>query len=115
MKVIIAGSRHITDFEKVCNAIEASGWASIIKEVVCGMASGVDEQGHFWARQRGLSVKEFFPKWGEHGSAAGPIRNMEMAKYADALILVWDGESRGSRSMKGCAQACGIPIYEVVV
>jgi hypothetical protein len=41
-----------------------------------------------------------FPaKWDKYGKAAGPLRNREMAAYADALILVWDGKSRGSANM----------------
>lgn len=35
----------------------------------------------------------------KHGKMAGPIRNLEMAKYADGLIAFWDGKSRGTRDM----------------
>jgi hypothetical protein len=38
-----------------------------------------------------------------------------MAEYADALILVWDGKSRGSASMKREMEKLGKPIYEVIV
>lgn len=38
-----------------------------------------------------------------------------MAKYADALILVWDGKSCGSKSMKKEARKAGIPITEWIV
>ena len=34
-----------------------------------------------------------------HDKAAGPIRNRQMAEYADYLIAFWDGESRGTRNM----------------
>lgn len=38
MKVIIAGSRTITNYPEVVNAIEASGFVFKMKEAVCGMA-----------------------------------------------------------------------------
>jgi hypothetical protein len=34
-----------------------------------------------------------------------------MAAYADALVAVWDGESRGTASMIKAAQRKGIPFY----
>ena len=34
------------------------------------------------------------------GKRAGFVRNEQMAKYSDMLLLIWDGESRGSKSMK---------------
>jgi len=38
-----------------------------------------------------------------------------MADYADALVLVWDGESRGSMMMKEVAIKKGLRIYEHIV
>lgn len=109
MKVIIAGSRIITDRERVFKHIESWVLVDKITEVVCGMngkrdrygraVQGVDLIGHDWAKARGIPVKEFPALWGKHGPAAGPIRNAEMADYADALILVTTGESRGSFNM----------------
>ena len=97
MKVIIAGSRSIGSLEEVVRAIEMAGFD--ISEVVCGGAEGVDQLGKFWAYNAGIPTKQFNPHWKEHGKAAGPIRNREMAEYADALIAVWDGKSRGTASM----------------
>lgn len=113
MKTIIAGSRTIKNVALICDAIEAAPFP--ITEVVCGGADGVDNIGNFWAQAEGILVKRFWPDWNKHGKAAGPIRNRAMAEYADALILVWDGQSRGSASMKREAQRAGIPIHEVIV
>lgn len=113
MKVIIAGSRTIRDYREVTKAIEQSGFE--ITEVVSGGAMGVDLLGERWARRNGIPVKCFVADWYEYGKSAGPIRNTEMALYADALILVWDGESRGSANMKMNAETVGIKIYEHVL
>lgn len=97
MKVVIAGSRHIKDRLGLVKAIEQSGFN--ITEVVCGMARGVDTMGEAWARANDIPVKEMPADWGKFGSYAGPLRNSEMAKYADAAIILWDGESRGTLNM----------------
>ena len=49
-------------------------------------------------------MKEFKADWVKYGKAAGPIRNEEMAKYADACIVFWDGKSPGAKSMIALAK-----------
>jgi glycerophosphoryl diester phosphodiesterase len=97
MKTIIAGSRTIVDPRIIAKAISASGM--YVTEVVCGMAAGVDTLGLRWAKSRSIPVKLFPAGWDKYGKRAGYLRNQEMAKYADALIAVWNGESKGTRHM----------------
>lgn len=97
MKVIIAGSRSITEPHLMLEAIYKSEFR--ITEVVSGMAVGVDRLGVWWANHKKIPVKKFYPDWKYLGKSAGIIRNQEMALYADALIAVWDGKSRGTRHM----------------
>lgn len=108
MKTIIAGSRTITNPQIVRNAILAAGWP--ITEVVCGGARGVDDLGALWAKENGVPVKLMRADWTLHGKAAGPIRNDEMAKYAEALIAVWDGQSRGTKHMIESARERGLKV-----
>lgn len=97
MKVIIAGSRNVEDYSLVVKTVASSGYD--ITEVVCGMATGVDTLGERWAVANNIPVKEMPADWNRHGKAAGPIRNKQMAEYADAAIVIWDGKSPGSRNM----------------
>jgi hypothetical protein len=97
MKVIIAGSRSVDDYSLIVQAVERSGYN--ITEVVCGCAVGIDRLGEQWARANNIPIKEMPADWNRNGKAAGPIRNREMAEYADAAIVVWDGKSPGSRNM----------------
>lgn len=113
MKVIIAGSRDFNDYRVLTKAIMKSGLK--IEEVVCGMARGVDLLGKHWADQRGIYVKEFPADWNAHGRRAGPIRNAEMAKYADALIAIWDGESKGTANMISQARLKNLKVFVYLV
>jgi hypothetical protein len=115
MKTIIAGSRDITDTNTLLLAIADSGWKSEITEVVCGKARGVDTLGEQWAKSHGIPVKEFPADWETHGKSAGPKRNRQMAEYAEALILVWDGKSRGSANMLQEAKKRGLKIHQHIV
>ena len=109
MKVIIAGSRTITDYSIVKKAIEESGFK--ITEVVCGGAKGVDLLGRDWAFFNVIPVTDFIAKWDLHGKRAGYIRNAEMVKYADALIAVWDGASKGTKHTIDLAIKNGLDYY----
>lgn len=82
-----------------------------ITEVVSGTCKGVDQLGEEWAERKGIPVKKFPADWSKHGRRAGPLRNREMAKYADALIAIWDGKSRGTRSMIDEALREGLEVY----
>ena len=97
MKVVIAGSRSINSYDLVERTIQDSGYE--VTEVVSGRARGVDSLGEHWAERHDIPVKKFPADWDKHGKAAGHIRNAEMAKYADAAILIWDGQSRGTKNM----------------
>lgn len=114
MKVIIAGSRHMpfSHYPMIAQAVEKSGYA--VTEVVCGMARGADMFGAKWAYENGIPVKKFPANWDEHGKAAGPIRNAEMAEYADAaIIFIWDG-SRGSADMERKMRTLRKPVFTIV-
>jgi hypothetical protein len=116
MKCIIAGGRNIRDYNYVLEAIEKSGWEDQISLVISGTARGVDKMGEFWADKNGIPVRRFKPNYMAYGSpAALHIRNGAMAEVADALILIWDGKSKGSASMLEKAQAKELKVYQHLV
>lgn len=89
-------------------------WLGDITEVVSGNARGADEMGEWWASENGIQIKLFPANWSKFGKAAGPIRNEEMAKYADCLVAFWDGKSKGTSNMLDLAEKYGLHI-EVVL
>jgi len=97
MKVIIAGSRVFNDYGLLCQAVVDSGFD--ITEVVSGCARGADTLGERWAADHGVPVARFAAEWDKYQRAAGPIRNRQMAEYAEGLIALPVGEARGTRDM----------------
>lgn len=99
MKLIIAGSRTIDwwdtfDINEVCKSLP-----EYPTEIVCGMAKGIDMLGAHFGYEYNIPVKEFPANWDKFGKGAGYIRNAEMAEYADMLLAIWDGKSRGTKNM----------------
>jgi hypothetical protein len=99
MKVVIFGSRSITDALQVEYAVAASGVFPEITEIVSGAAAGVDTLAIEYARKRFLPCRVFPADWQNNGRKAGALRNEEMAAYADYGIAVWNGKSRGTGHM----------------
>lgn len=100
MRLIVAGSRKGIPHELVNSVLDTRYHHDNSLEIVCGMAPGADTHARVWAEDHDLPVAKFRPDWERYGMMkAGPIRNGQMAKYADELVAFWDGKSPGTKNM----------------
>ena len=107
MKLIIAGGRDQTLTELNINQLnEIEG----VCEVVSGGAKGIDQGAEAWAKSKGIPIKQMKPEWSKFGRAAGPMRNRDMAGYADSLA-VFDG-GKGTQSMVNEARKASLIIFD---
>ena len=104
MKVIIAGSRDFSDYEKLKEVCDYMLSRQTDVEIVSGAARGADILGEQYAKEKGHSLKQFPAEWDKFGKRAGYLRNEDMAKYSDALIAFWDGKSKGTEHMISLAK-----------
>jgi hypothetical protein len=111
MRTILAGSRSGFSAADVEAAWDACGWSPSV--VLCGMAPGVDALGASLALARGVRIEYFPADWERLGKAAGPVRNRKMASAAEAAILLWDGNSLGTKNMLFLASTYGLRIHLV--
>lgn len=132
MKIIIAGSRWIG-----CESDDKARWELLEEKQVVydairdglryfgmephdctyilGGATGVDTVAEGWVDSNGLEKRVFLPNWRGQGRSAGHIRNAEMAQEASpdgGLILIHDGRSPGSASMRKIALAADLHFFE---
>ena len=116
MKLIIAGSRDIKEATRIIDTmVLGEDILPFPEEVVNGGCWGVDMAGVIWAKGCAVSVKSFFPDWARYGKSAGPIRNEQMAEHADALLAIWDGESKGTFDMINKADKYGLEMLVVTI
>lgn len=112
MKVIIAGSRTLSDRALLDEAIKQSGYT--ITEVVQGNCpTGADLFAREWAERHGIPVESYPADWAKYGRSAGPKRNEQMARDsgAEALIALWDGKSKGTGGMIQLAQKYKLEVF----
>ena len=102
-RLIIAGSRELNlsapELAKVSRWLDHMTQNKPSLEVVSGCARGADKLGEAWAQDRGHQVVHFPAYWKAEGRSAGYKRNVRMASYANALIAIWDGKSKGTKHM----------------
>lgn len=108
MITIIAGSRDCIEYTEVLHAVDKANWE--ITRVISGGARGADKLGEQWACRNTVPLTVVYADWDRYGKRAGYLRNEEMAEQGEALIALWDYQSRGTRNMIDIAKRKGLKV-----
>ncbi len=91
MKLLIAGSRSIVDFD-------LSPYISDdVDTILSGGAKGIDTIAERYADSHGLKKIIITPHYSQYGKFAPLKRNEELVKLADSVLIIWDGISKGTK------------------
>ena len=104
MKLLIVGSRSITDYDLSLYVDES------VDLIISGGAAGVDTLAEKYADKKGISKLILRPDYKRYGKAAPIIRNKMMVDLCDALIVIWDEKSKGTKHTIDYAQKEKKPI-----
>ena len=91
MKLLIAWSRSITAFDLSPHI------PSTVDTVISGGAGGIDSLAEQYADFHRLSKYIIRPRYDLYGRAAPLKRNEQMVDMADAVLVIWDGHSKGAQ------------------
>lgn len=100
MKLAIIGSRDLKykDYSDMFEALKLIEF----DEVVSGGAKGADSLAEIYASDIGLKLTVFPADWEKHGKAAGPIRNAQIAEYADRCFAFVNKPLEQSKGTLNC-------------
>ena len=103
MKLVIAGSRTVVNIQHLYNAILTLDLGDTVKnevtEIISGGANGADKLGEILAAKLNKTLTIMPAEWDKYGKAAGYRRNEDMAELGDAVLVLYDGISKGSKHM----------------
>ncbi len=108
MKLLIVGSRGISSFELDAYIPQD------VDLIISGGAGGVDTLAEEYADKHRISKLIIRPEYALYGKAAPLKRNEKMVDMADAVLVVWDGKSRGAQYTANYAKKKGKPLTVVV-
>ena len=91
MKIMVAGSRSITEFD-LSEYIPENA-----ELIISGGASGIDTLAEKFADKHRISKLVIYPNYKLYGKAAPLKRNEIMVDLADEILIIWDGKSRGTK------------------
>lgn len=92
MKLLIAGSRGITDFDL------APYIPKDTDVIISGGANGIDALAEKYADKMKISKLIVRPRYDLYGKSAPIKRNETMVELADTVLIIWDGKSKGTNS-----------------
>ena len=79
-------------------------------EIVSGGARGIDSCARVYAKAHGIKLTEFLPEYGKYGKSAPLKRNIQIINYADEVVAIWDGVSRGTKFVIDKCREMGVPV-----
>ena len=109
MKLLIVGSRSIKNFD-------FSPYVSgEVDTIISGGADGVDTLAEQLADKLRISKYIMRPRYDIYGRAAPIKRNEKMVEFADDILVVWDGRSKGTEYTVRFAKKANKPITIITV
>ncbi len=109
MKLLIAGSRSITDFD-ISPHIPPD-----TELIISGGANGVDMLAEQYADRNRISKLILRPLYSKYKRGAPLKRNDLMVDICDSVLVVWDGASRGTKHTIDYAKKTGKPVSIITV
>ena len=104
MKLAVVGSRSIKSFD-------LSPYISDnVDTIISGGANGIDTLAEEYADMHRISKHILRPRYDLYGRASPLKRNEQMVDMADAVLVVWDGYSKGTEYTVKYAKKVNKPI-----
>ncbi len=66
-------------------------------EIISGGAKGIDNCAAVYAKNNGILLTEIKPDYSRYKKGAPLVRNREIVKLADYVLIFWNGKSKGTK------------------
>lgn len=109
MKLLVSGSHTIEGFKIDAFVTEET------ELIISGGSNGVDAEAELCADDRGISKLILRPNYKKHGKDAIVLRNQKMMDLCDKAVIIWDGNSCGTKQLLDYASTTEKDVTLVIV
>lgn len=118
MRVLVCGSRYLSDHRKVWTNLYELDHYYGFSVLIHGDARGADRLARDWAKRVAIPIEAYPADWKHFGKAAGPIRNRQMLVEGKpdlvvAFPLTVLAESTGTKDMVNQTLWAKIPLIVI--
>lgn len=100
MRTLVFGGRDYQNQKRLMQVLDSVHHDSPVTVLVeGGEPRGADRMARTWAQMHGIAVETHKADWSRYGTAAGMIRNAEMASSAIDRAVEFPTGGPGSRNM----------------
>ena len=114
MRVLVCGGRNFTDAIAFANAMDAHFPPESITHIINGGAPGADALSRKWAYANRVQLDVYYADWGQHGKAAGPIRNQRMLDEGKPDVVMAFPGGKGTADMVRRAEKAGVGVIRAL-
>ena len=112
MKVLIQSSRFFQSYFTLEVAVAKAATLGIIPtHVICDPNRAVGKIIRHWCERNYIDLCYNWPDWEYYGKKAGPIYTSKIVKKVDAVIAIWDGQSKGTEFLISKASKEGLKVF----
>ena len=108
MKLLVAGSRSIKDYDLEKHI------PSGVTMIITGGADGIDRIAEEYADKKHISKLILRPQYELYGRGAPLKRNEKMTELCDIALIIWDGQSKGTKYTLSYAGKIGKKVILIV-
>ena len=109
MKLLIAGSRSITDFDL------SPYIGDDVDTILSGGAKGIDTIAEEYADSHGIKKTIIKPQYDRYGKGAPMVRNKELVNLCDKALIIWDGVSKGTKFTADFAKKMNKEVTVIII
>ena len=112
MKLAISGSRGLSvNLDEYIKKLDFE-----VTEIITGGAKGIDTCAEEYANKNNLKLTIIRPDYNKYPYRAAPIiRNKEIVSQCDALLAIWDGNSKGTKATINFAKKQNKPVIIFII
>ena len=99
LRLFVTGTKELSDYKIISKYLDKIITKTKV-EIISTHDNDVELLAERYAKEHNLSIKIFHTKWDEYGKRALTIRDLEIVRYTDSMLLFYNKETDNIKKLK---------------